>query len=123
MLDLLPELQKVVPPAVVINNKTGYSAFAALHLVGHLRRWGADCLIITRSETDLCMLATVLSAVDLGFRVVLIRDTICSSSDQGHEALLDCYHRRYAEQIEVADAETVLGHGDRRRPLVRETRR
>jgi nicotinamidase-related amidase len=67
-----------------------------------------DCLIITGSETDVCVLATVLGAVDLGFRVILVRDAICSSSDEGHDALLKVYHRRYAEQIEVADAETIL---------------
>jgi len=37
-----------------------------------------------------------------------VRDAICSSSDEGHDALLDLYHRRYSEQIETADAETIL---------------
>ena len=54
------------------------------------------------------MLATVLGAVDFGYRVVLVRDAICSSSDEGHDALMQIYHRRYSEQIEVADASTVL---------------
>jgi nicotinamidase-related amidase len=107
MLDLLPALQKLVPPAIVIN-KTRYSAFAEPDLAAHLRLRGANCLIITGSETDVCVLATVLGAVDLGFRVILVQDAICSSSDEGHDALLDVYHRRYAEQIEIADAETIL---------------
>jgi nicotinamidase-related amidase len=107
MLDLMPALQKFVPPAVVIN-KTRYSAFTEPDLAAHLHLRGVDCLIITGSETDVCVLATVLGAVDLGFRVILVRDAICSSSDEGHDALLKVYHRRYAEQIEVADAETIL---------------
>jgi nicotinamidase-related amidase len=89
-------------------NKTRYSAFAEPDLIAHLRLRGADCLIITGSETDVCVLATVLGAVDLGFRVILVRDAICSSSDEGHDALLDVYYRRYAEQIEIADAQTIL---------------
>jgi nicotinamidase-related amidase len=50
--------------------------------------WSADGLIVTGSETDVCVLSTVMSAVDLGYRVILVRDAVCSSSDAGHEALL-----------------------------------
>ncbi len=55
------------------------------------------------------MLATVLGAVDLGYRVIVVRDAICSSSDEGHDALLKVYHRRYSEQIETASAEEDAG--------------
>ena len=65
-------------------------------------------MIVTGSETDVCVLATVLGAVDLGYRVIVVRDAICSSSDEGHDALLRVYHGRYTEQIETADAESVL---------------
>ena len=37
------------------------------------------------SETDVCVLATVLDAVDIGYRVIVVRDAICSSSDEGHD--------------------------------------
>jgi nicotinamidase-related amidase len=107
LLQLMPPLATLVPPAVVID-KSRYSGFAEPHLFAHLRDRGADGLVITGSETDVCVLATVLAAVDLGFRVIIIRDAVCSSSDQGHDALLQLYHRRYSEQIETADAETVL---------------
>jgi nicotinamidase-related amidase len=69
---------------------------------------GTDGLIITGSETDVCVLATVMGAVDFGYRVILVRDAVCSSSDEGHEAMLDIFHRRYTEQIETADAEDIL---------------
>jgi hypothetical protein len=36
------------------------------------------------------------------------RDAVCSSSDEGHDALMEIYHRRYTEQIEVADANTIV---------------
>jgi nicotinamidase-related amidase len=107
LLDLLPPLRRLAPPAVVID-KTRYSAFAEPHLLAHLRERGADGLIVTGSETDVCVLATVLGAVDLGYRVIVVRDAICSSSDEGHDALMGLYHGRYSEQIETADAETVL---------------
>jgi nicotinamidase-related amidase len=107
LLDLLPSLSKLCPPATVIN-KTRYSAFAEPELLSHLQARKADGLIVSGSETDVCVLATVLDAVDLGYRVIVVRDAVCSSSDAGHDALMQIYHRRYTEQIEVADAGMVL---------------
>jgi nicotinamidase-related amidase len=107
LLELLPPLARLVPPATLID-KTRYSGFAGSALLSHLRAREADGLIVTGSETDVCVLATVLDAVDIGYRVILVRDAVCSSSDEGHEDLLRLYHRRYSEQIETADAETIL---------------
>jgi nicotinamidase-related amidase len=107
LLELLPPLAKLCPPATVIN-KSRYSAFAEPELLSHLQAREADGLIVSGSETDVCVLATVLGAVDLGYRVILVRDAVCSSSDEGHDALMEIYHRRYTEQIEVADAKTIL---------------
>jgi nicotinamidase-related amidase len=109
MLELLPPLARLAPPAVVID-KMRYSAFAGSTLHAHLAERGADTVIVTGSETDVCVLATVLAAVDLGYRVVLVRDAVCSSSDEGHDALLKVYHGRYSLQIETADAEDILRH-------------
>jgi nicotinamidase-related amidase len=107
LLDLLPQLERLAPPAAIID-KSRYSAFAEPQLLAHLQERSADGLIVTGSETDVCVLATVLGAVDLGYRVILVRDAVCSSSDEGHDALLEVYHRRYTEQIETADADAIL---------------
>ena len=103
LLELLPALAKLCPAATVID-KTRYSAFSGSQLVDHLRAREADGLIVTGSETDVCVLATVLGAVDLGYRVILVRDAVCSSSDEGHDSLMTLYHQRYTEQIEVTGA-------------------
>ena len=108
LLELMPPLAALCPPATIID-KTRYSAFAEPGLITHLRRREADTLIVSGSETDVCVLATVLDAVDIGYRVIVVRDAICSSSDEGHEMLMRLYHTRYTEQIETADAETILG--------------
>jgi nicotinamidase-related amidase len=107
LLELQPPLAEVCPPATVID-KSRYSAFMGSHLVEHLQSREADGLIVTGSETDVCVLATVLGAVDLGYRVIVVRDGVCSSSDEGHDALMTLYHLRYSEQIEVADAATIM---------------
>ena len=107
LLDLLPELRRFVPPAMVIDN-TRYSAFVEPALQWHLNGRHADGLIITGSETDVCVLATVLGAVDLGYPVAVVCDAICSSSDQGHDAVLAVYQGRYSQQIETLSAEALL---------------
>lgn len=107
MLDLMPDLQKLTPPALVLD-KTRYSAFAGSDLRPILQLRGVDTLVVTGAETDVCVLSTVLDAVDHGYRVILVRDAVCSSSDEGHDALLQMYQRRYAVQIEVTDARQLL---------------
>jgi nicotinamidase-related amidase len=107
LLELMPPLAALCPPATIID-KTRYSAFAEPRLIEHLRQRETDALIISGSETDVCVLATVLDAVDIGYRVIVVRDAICSSSDEGHDMLMRLYHTRYTEQIETADAATIL---------------
>jgi len=107
LLDLMPPLAALRPPATVID-KTSYSAFAEPGMIDHLRQREADALIVSGSETDVCVLATVLDAVDIGYRVIVVRNAICSSSDEGHEMLMRLYDTRYTEQIETANAEAIL---------------
>jgi nicotinamidase-related amidase len=41
-----------------------------------LHRREADALIGSRSEKDVGVLATVLDAVDIGYRVIVVRDAV-----------------------------------------------
>jgi nicotinamidase-related amidase len=107
LLELLPSLEKLVPPATVID-KTRYSAFVEPSLHRLLQERRADGLVVTGSRTDVCVLATVLGAVDLGYAVTVVTDAVCSSSDEGHDALLKVYRRRYSQQIATASAEEIL---------------
>jgi nicotinamidase-related amidase len=106
-LDLVPSLARFVPPAQVVD-KPVYSALAGRRLPAQLAAHSIDSLVISGSETDVCVLATVLAAVDHGFRVVIVEDGICSSSDPGHDALLGMYRQRFSQQIEIATADQLL---------------
>ena len=75
-----------------------------------LRAGGVDTLVITGAETDVCVLAAVLGAVDLGYRVIVVTDGLCSSSDESHDALLGLYRDRYGQQVETAESAEVLAN-------------
>jgi nicotinamidase-related amidase len=107
LLELTSPLLPFVPPATVIDRQT-YCAFGNDRLQRFLQTHHVDTLVVSGGETDVCVLASVLAAVDLGYRVVLAADALCSSSDQSHDAMLDLYTKRFDIQIEVASTESVL---------------
>ena len=107
LVQLVPALAALAPPAMVLDKKF-YSPFHGTELAGSLRARNVDSVVISGAETDMCVLAAVLDAVDLGLRVVLAADALCSSSDETHDALMTLYRDRFGQQIETASAETIL---------------
>ncbi|GAA4478621.1 isochorismatase family cysteine hydrolase [Gluconacetobacter asukensis] len=107
MVELVPELRRFVPPAEMVD-KHVYSPWMRTDLQSRLVRRGTDTLIISGGETDICVLATVLGAIDRGYRVVIAIDALCSSSDSAHDASLRVYHTRYGQQVETAAADEIL---------------
>ena len=107
LLDLVEPLDALCPPGRRID-KAVYSAFGNKRLAPALRRRGIETLIISGGETDVCMLATVVAAVDLGFRVVLPIDALWSGRDATHDALLKLYTERFTNQIETTTTDRIL---------------
>lgn len=107
LLDLVEPLRAFVPPAAVLD-KPVYSPFSGHRLRELLAVRQASTLLISGAETDVCVLAATLGAVDGGFRVVLATDAICSSSDQTHDALLQFYRARLSLQVELARVEEII---------------
>ena len=107
LLEVVPLLAHLAPPAAVIDKRL-YSPFAEPSLHELLRKRGIGSLVITGAETDVCVLAAVLDAVDLGYRVVLASDALCSSSDETHDALMTLYRERFSQQIETVETATIL---------------
>jgi nicotinamidase-related amidase len=86
MIELVPDLAKFVPPARTYD-KHVYSPWTGSNLHQQLRSAGSDTVIITGGETDVCVLATMLGAIDWGFRIILVTDALCSSVDETHDAI------------------------------------
>lgn len=107
LISLLPSLARYAPPAHVVDKQV-YSPWTEGLLDSLLSGTHIDTLVITGTETDICVLSTVLGAVDRGYRVIVVTDALCSSSDETHDALMTFYHQRLSLQVETADTEAVL---------------
>ncbi|WP_281407382.1 isochorismatase family cysteine hydrolase [Methylobacterium sp. P1-11] len=107
MIDLVPDLARLAPAAEVVD-KTVYSPWLETDLDARLRARDVDTLIVTGAETDVCVLAAVLGGVDLGYRIVLATDALCSSCDEAHDALLLMYRMRYGHQVETMSTAEIL---------------
>lgn len=109
LIDLIPDLSKFVPPAVVVD-KHVYGPWVETALHQYLQKRGINTLIISGGETDICVLATVLGAIDFGYRVILASDALCSSKDDSHDSIMHIYKNRFNIQLEVYDTEKILSH-------------
>jgi nicotinamidase-related amidase len=107
MIDLVPELAKFVPPATVVDKRV-YSPWYETDLHKQLLGRSVGALIVSGGETDVCVLSTVLGAVDRGYRVIISTDALCSSSDETHDALLTVYENRYGQQVETVTTDVIL---------------
>jgi len=107
MLDLVEPLRRFCPPAVVID-KAAHSAFESPAFVKHLDDRQCDTVILTGVETDVCVLATALSAVDRGLRVIVVADAVASSSVEGHAGALNAVMTRFDMQIETVLADELV---------------
>jgi len=107
LLGLAPVLQALVPPARIFDKMT-YSPWIDGRLNAHLRQESVGTVVVTGGETDVCVLATVLGAIDLGFHVIVLRDAVCSGADKTHDAAVDLLGDRFSVQLEMMTSEEFL---------------
>lgn len=106
-IELVPSLRRFAPPAVTIDKQV-YSPWTEGRLDAFLAASSADTLMVTGGETDVCVMATVLGAVDRGYRVVVAADAVCGSSDETHDAGMTILAGRFAEQVELATTSEII---------------
>src|SRR3569623_1256106 len=107
MIDVVPDLARFAPPAR-LHNKAVYRPWTDGRLHAGLQGLHVDTLVISGTETEVCVLATVLGAIDHGYRVIIASDAICSSADATHDAMQAIYRSRFGMQVETASASEIL---------------
>jgi len=104
-IDVVHELR---PWAKRVADKPGYSAMANPELKQAALSSKGHCVILSGVETDVCVLATAMEAMDAGLRVVLATDALASSSDACHAKAMDILHDRFDEQVELLTVDQIL---------------
>jgi nicotinamidase-related amidase len=107
LVELMPSLARHVPPARVID-KAVYSPWFTPELARTIRAMGAETLIVTGGETDVCVAATVMGAIDHGLRVIVPTDAVFGSADQTHDAMLHIFRSRFGLQLVTCTTEELL---------------
>jgi nicotinamidase-related amidase len=107
MIGLVPELARFCPPAAVFDKQT-YSPWIDGQLHSALRNHEVGTLVLTGGETDVCVLATALGGIDLGYRVIVLKDAVCSGADETHDASLTLLGDRFSVQLELLTTEEFL---------------
>lgn len=100
LLDVVPDLAHLVPPARIFDKMT-YSPWTSGELHSALAKDGVDTVVITGGETDVCVLAAVIGGVELGYKVILLKDAVCSGADNTHDAALELLGGRFSAQVEI----------------------
>ncbi len=108
----LVEIDKRVKPITgePVINKKGPSAFFGTHLVSVLIPLRVDTLIITGCVTSGCVRATVVDALQYGFRAIVPRECVADRAKGPHEANLFDINQKYGDVIPVQRVMDFLAH-------------
>lgn len=94
-------------PSESVIEKKYASAFFGTSLASDLGALGVDTLIITGCTTSGCVRASVVDALQNGFRAIVPRQCVGDRSSQQHAANLIDIDGKYGDVVDLAE---VLGH-------------
>ena len=84
------------------------SAFFGTPLAAMLASSGADTVVVTGASTSGCVRATVVDALQHGYRVVVPREGVADRQRGPHEAALFDIDAKYGDVVGTAEAEALL---------------
>jgi maleamate amidohydrolase len=84
------------------------SAFFGTPLAAMLAAHGADTVVVTGASTSGCVRATVVDALQHGYRVVVPREGVADRAAGPHEAALFDIDTKYGDVVELDAAEGLL---------------
>ena len=94
-------------PGEIVIYKERASAFFGTPLIAHLRKAGADSLIIFGESTSGCVHASTVDAYSYGFHNVVVEECTFDRSMLSHKINLFDLHHKYADVMHVDE---VIGH-------------
>lgn len=107
ILELHQDIGSLAQPSNIYD-KLGHDAFGSTAFCERLEQEKPKALILSGIETDVCVLATAMSSVDLGYRTVIATDGIASSTPASHDATVTHIYPRFDQQIELASVDTII---------------
>ena len=102
---LVPELGPQ-PSDVVVSRVHGLSPFTQTSLDQILRNLDIKTLVVTGVSVNLGIFGTVMSAVDLGYNVIIVRDGVCGVPREYSDAVLE---NSLSLLATIASADDVIG--------------
>lgn len=106
--DLYHIKEEVAPhPGELVIHKERASGFFGTPLIAHLRRLGAESLIICGEATSGCVRATTVDAYSYGFHSVLVEECVFDTTMLCHKVNLFDMHHKYADVMSIGE---VLAH-------------
>ena len=111
VLDLHPQLAAGTAEERIFD-KPGHDAFKGQRFRERVEAERPSALVLSGIETDVCVLAAALSAVDLGYRTIVATDAVTSSVPEAHDACLRHIFPRFDQQIELACVADILAAWD-----------
>lgn len=116
LLSVIPRLGRFIPPARIFG-KSVYSPWTCGGLRRLLTTRRVETVIVSGGETDVCVLTTVLGAVDHGYRVLLVKDAVCSGTDRTHDAALEIFANRFSTHLTICRLEDIHPQMRQARPM------
>ena len=84
------------------------SAFFGTPLAAMLAAHGTDTVVVTGASTSGCVRATVVDALQHGYRVVVPREAVADRAPTAHEATLTDIDAKYGDVVGVGEAVALL---------------
>lgn len=116
---LVPELGPE-PTDVVVARIHGMTPFTSTSLDQILRNMKVSTLVVTGVSVNLGIFGTVMSAIDLGYQVVLVRDGVCGVPREYADAVIDNSLSLLATVVDVDDVVEIWQADQARRSIIAE---
>lgn len=101
--------ERIAPtPDELVLVKLFASAFFGTSLAAFLVAQGCDTVVVTGASTSGCVRASVVDALQYGYRVVVPRDAVADRAPGAHDAALLDIDAKYGDVVDLEEAIGVL---------------